>query len=502
MRIDRLVLKNYRCFENLEINFQNYLGDQLVNLHVLLAPNMTGKSAVLKALRIVLGARLQKIKVNAAPSKSLNINTNEHRVIGSNPFSDKAREVIIEASCSSQKWHNGWSQAHYVLKKYKEDYVETHTKIEHIEGNIVADANSAFNRVIEKKDGVLPILLYVGTEYIHQQKAVTETLDQDGSAKQGYWYCLDDKSMEAYVFEWFKKLHKTQLEQQRSPVAQELYQSIAETTLTTFKNAIKVILPEIIDVDWVEDTTSKKTSSYFLVFNIKNQGVRTYEMLSDGYKYLVLLIGELVTRATLLNKHLDKSVLNIVNGVVLIDEFGIHLHPNLQSDALTRLSKLFPNIQFIVTTHSPLLINGLVKEQIYIISEDREGKRYVRHPEDDAIGLGAEGILREMFNMDTTFDEQSIDQNEEYKKLLEKKEVANLNSDEEQRFKELGIHLSRFRLDPTLDIGTENPIAKIVKERLDVHEKSMLKRSSFSSDDADDLGRKVNSILDDLFKSE
>ncbi len=501
MKINRLYLKNYRCFDELDVVFNDSYhdleGKKPINLHLLLAPNMVGKSAILKALRIATGATLQKIKANPANSNTLNITTSEHRVTGNNPFTDKVREVTIEAEATAKKWNGrNWIDATYKWTKYKEDYSGRHTKTEHRIGDIVADANKGFNRVIENKDGIIPLFLYVGTEYIHQQKAATDSLDQDGSAKQGYWYCLDDKSMEAYVFDWFKKLHRTTIEQQNNPLAHEFYQDFAQTTLTTFKEAVKALLPDILDLGWILNTLSPK-SDYVLVFNIEKQGTRTYDMLSDGYKYLVLLAGELVTRATLLNKHIGNGVLSEITGIVLIDEFGIHLHPGLQANTITRLAALLPNVQFIVTTHSPLLVNGLRKEQIHLISELPDGRRKVEHPDEDAIGLGAEGILREMFGIDSTFDLTTIARNEDYKRLLQKRNEAELTPEEEERFRKLSAQLSMSRLDPSLKIVSEDPITTIVKQRMQQEDAAEMKLMNLSPEN---LNQKVNAILDDIFK--
>lgn len=220
-------------------------------------------------------------------------------------------------------------------------------------------------------------------------------------------------------------------------------------------------------------------------------------MLSDGYKYRVLLAGELVTRATLLNKHLGGAVLNEVSGIVLIDEFGIHLHPGLQANTLSRLAALLPNVQFIVTTHSPLLVNGLRKEQIHIISEDENGKRTIAHPFEDAIGLGAEGILREMFGIDSTFDLITIARNEEYKSLLQKRNIGLLTPNEELSFNALSALLSVSRLDPSLKIVQDDPITAIVKERLQEENTAKMKTIGITPDN---LNQKVNAILDDILK--
>lgn len=75
---------------------------------------MVGKSAILKALRIIVGSCLQKIKASPANSNALNITTDDHRVTGNNPFTDKAREVDIMADATAKKWNGrNWADTKY-----------------------------------------------------------------------------------------------------------------------------------------------------------------------------------------------------------------------------------------------------------------------------------------------------------------------------------------------------------------------------------------------------
>lgn len=78
-----------------------------------------------------------------------------------------------------------------------------------------------------------------------------------------------------------------------------------------------------------------------------------------------LSLGESVLLNMFVNilRHTDLSMepLNELEGIVVIDEIDVHLHSNLQSDVLPSLIKLFPKIQFIITTHSPLFVLGMQK---------------------------------------------------------------------------------------------------------------------------------------------
>ncbi len=77
--------------------------------------------------------------------------------------------------------------------------------------------------------------------------------------------------------------------------------------------------------------------------------------MSDGEKCTMALLGDLARRLSLANPTLENPLLG--EGIVLIDEIELHMHPSWQRKILGVLKKTFPNIQFIVTTHSPVILS-------------------------------------------------------------------------------------------------------------------------------------------------
>ena len=90
-----------------------------------------------------------------------------------------------------------------------------------------------------------------------------------------------------------------------------------------------------------------------------------FKQLSHGEKNLFTLIGDIAIRLSLLNPGLEDPFQG--EGIVLIDEIDLHLHPKWQRMIMGSLQTLFPNIQFIVTTHSPLIINDTQNANVLFI---------------------------------------------------------------------------------------------------------------------------------------
>jgi predicted ATP-binding protein involved in virulence len=76
------------------------------------------------------------------------------------------------------------------------------------------------------------------------------------------------------------------------------------------------------------------------------------------------LVSELAFRCVILNGFLGADSVVQSKGIVLIDELDMHLHPTWQKRVVGDLKKAFPNIQFIVTTHSPFIVQSLSKEEL------------------------------------------------------------------------------------------------------------------------------------------
>lgn len=116
--------------------------------------------------------------------------------------------------------------------------------------------------------------------------------------------------------------------------------------------------------------------------------------MSDGYKNTLSMIGDIAYRMAVLNPQLGEKVLEKTSGIVLIDEIDLHLHPEWQQTILKDLQSIFPNVQFIITSHAPAVINSVEKEHIRILDN---GKIY--KPVEQTYGRDANSILREVMGV-------------------------------------------------------------------------------------------------------
>lgn len=105
-------------------------------------------------------------------------------------------------------------------------------------------------------------------------------------------------------------------------------------------------------------------------FHISSEG-KTFKFteLSDGFTAIIDIVADLI-----LKMQSDKSLTRVYDkpGIVLVDEIDTHLHMSLQKDIMKILSKVFPRVQFIITTHSPFVLNSLENATAFDMESRKE----------------------------------------------------------------------------------------------------------------------------------
>lgn len=125
------------------------------------------------------------------------------------------------------------------------------------------------------------------------------------------------------------------------------------------------------------------------------QGNVPISLLSDGVRNMIGMVADISRRAIQLNPQLGDHVIREAHGIVLIDEVDMHLHPQCQRSILGGLQKAFPNIQFIVTTHSPLVISDIKNVHVNLLDNSEKATQV---PE--LYGQDANSVLLEIMDTD------------------------------------------------------------------------------------------------------
>lgn len=136
-------------------------------------------------------------------------------------------------------------------------------------------------------------------------------------------------------------------------------------------------------------------------------GSAELETLGDGYKSTITWILDLIGRRLLYGRTLNPKMMS---GIVLVDEVEQHLHPKWQINIMPLLTEAFPKIQFINTTHSPLVVSGGQKCKIRKVNKDSD-EPY------NAYGWRAEDVYRDVMNIRTSRSPEVQELIDSYRKL-------------------------------------------------------------------------------------
>ncbi len=352
MVVNQLVLNDFRGFKDLDIKLDS-------KLNVFIGANGAGKTSVLDAISLVLNHYIARFIVDG------NNFSIEHglRADDVNYHATSCR-ISLSIDIYNQKFN-------YKIEK---NIFETGSSFEgDALGKYLKETRSAMNAETN-----IPVIIYFNTQkdfnistdlnekYLQSRNKHLPQLDAyiDACNKRSYsfkdfslwWRMEEDKENEIRLRKDPNYRHK-QLEAVRS--AQQKFLSI-------LKGEVYVGLGIFRVNPSLDKNQNFSVSSEGDLFLKKNDEYIKVSQLSDGEKHLILMVSDIARRLVIANPTRN-DIIGTGNGVVLIDEIDQHLHPAWQRTIIAALTETFPEIQFIIATHSPQVLSSVRSENIYSI---------------------------------------------------------------------------------------------------------------------------------------
>ncbi len=416
MKLKQLTLENFRGFKKLELA----LDPQLT---VLVGANGAGKSSVLDALAILLSWVVARVRRAGGSGRAIS-----------------ELDIYNRASYAMLKvYTNSASPFHWQLVKGKAGHVRS-------DSVTVLDKLSEYAKTIQQQitdtDEQCSIPLFA---YYPVNRAV---LDIPLRIRTSHEFGLLDAWDEALTsasnfrnfFEWFRNQEDLENELKRYFHYEAFCEGCNDETrskikLPVVRNALEAFLPNFTNF-------SVRRSPLRMTVNKHGQEVRV-DQLSDGEKCLIALVADLARRLAIANPPLKNPLEG--EGVVLIDEVDLHLHPSWQRMVLPKLTATFPNCQFIVSTHSPQILGEVDASQIRILTQDENNEIHYSIPQ-QAKGLTSNEVLDEL--MSTPDGLQTLSRNAGVEKQLDT--LFRLIDDEQ--FDQAKIEIARMKAELHGDI--------------------------------------------------
>lgn len=342
MKLQKMTLQNFRCFENLEIDFDD-------RLTVLVGVNGSGKTALLEAARIALSNLLMVTGGSVQAIMDHDVRYT-HIQQGSQVFKIDHYPVMVEAAGTFLDQPVQWA---FIANDRGEL------------GN-VDPAQGDFSK-IEKDfaiDETVPFVRYFGAKRRWHGKGLD--LDKQKGPEERtaiFRDVLDGDFIYAELNKWFFRMFAIEFERFQSNVSEPIVEFVA------VKNAMRDFFISSMECEKAQiryDFVNEELQIFYTMPSGEEHRQPISE-LSDGYKTALMMVADIAYRMARLNAHLGDKVLKETPGVVLIDEIDLHLHPKWQQHILIDLMKTFPELQWIVTTHAPAVIQSVKAQHLRLL---------------------------------------------------------------------------------------------------------------------------------------
>lgn len=356
MKIKGLQLRDFRGFKELEIKFPES------NLLVLVGINGSGKSSILDCIAMCLSRFVSKISGRRPKEIEFPITENDIHTAAEGTENIIILETISVKTAIISEFVLGIREG---LHAHNLRY-----KVNDPDFDFVDDIEMKITKGTESS---LPVLTYYQNQRIFLESPSKSEPGEyrfkqfaayEGAFKKGIHDFAD-------FISWFKDEEDWENQQK---IKEGL--DFVNKNLEVIRRAIKTFLNEIPSSDFShlhvvrtkKDKAFRFDNRYESSLVIEKNGISLkLEQLSDGEKMLLLVVNDLARRLSIANPGLEDALLG--EGIVLIDEIDLHLHPQWQRQVIPALRRTFPNCQFIVTTHSPQVLSNVEKENIVILED-------------------------------------------------------------------------------------------------------------------------------------
>lgn len=226
--------------------------------------------------------------------------------------------------------------------------------------NTVLKGTDTLNNYELKNDECLPNVYAYGTH-----RGRIGSIDENDFEKVGFMTLFDSNKKLINPSAWIKEVDYRDLKNQESS-------ENSRNALNSIQSIFDGLLDKKVDI----------TISNYEVRYIENGAQVSFDQLSEGYRTTLIFVCDLLYRFYGYKMPKDFNGVFDAKGVVLIDEIDAHLHPRWQRTIVSRIRKLFPEVQFIMTTHSPHIIQGAGQDAVIfrVYRDGESGKTCVSEP--------------------------------------------------------------------------------------------------------------------------
>ncbi len=389
MHVDKLKMTCFRGAKLLPLDLHK-------RLNVFYGTNGSGKSSILDATAILLSWLVNRIKYESSSGRPIQ---------DTDIFNGEASanlDITFDFNGIPLRWTLAKTRKGYSKRDVASALISTTYIAKQIQ-SMISESNGLTN---------LPLFAYYPVN-----RAV---LDIPLRIKERHSFDLLSANSDSLTgganfrafFEWFRDREDLENENRKyseQPIKPEGYQ-FPDLQLEAVRAALMLFMPEFTNLTVRRNPLRMEVE--------KNGKILKVNQLSDGEKCLMAMVGDLARRMAIANPLRANPLEG--EGIILIDEIDLHLHPKWQRMIIPKLLEVFPNSQFIISTHSPHVITQVQPESLFLLKQTDSG--IVAEQPIESYGKSVDRILEDLMGLETTRPDEvsaklhdiysSIDQNQ------------------------------------------------------------------------------------------
>jgi predicted ATP-binding protein involved in virulence len=427
MPLMRLIAENIGPFERLDIDFSDGNGKAHRGPHILAGVNGSGKSTVLRAIAWALSWGGEGF-----PEREW-----QHFLRGNNS------RVAVHVAPSQgpayvvrviPQWDNGWDEV---------DELAARLDLLDLKDPAILSAHAPFRWTRFGQ----PPLGHPFTASAYAPVRALSYIDTPASAEQptrspensfGFESTIQNSAIQRWWVDLFS----------RRALAKERGQEFGayEETLARLQDAVKLICD---DSDINLDVEFGPIIEPRVVFHGKKLN---FSQLSDGVRSTVGWIADFMMRQ-------DKGPKTIKEGLLLLDEIDIYLHPKWQRTLLPAMRKALPDVQIIASSHSPFVISSCPDARIHVLELDGAGVAHACPPQAAPFGESVTATLKDIFGVESRFDVQTEEDLKKWDELKREEAVGKLTQARRKRLEGLTGDLSERSEELRMIVGSPGKLS-------------------------------------------
>lgn len=312
-------------------------------LTVFIGDNATGKTAILEGIAIALSTLTRHFSSPSRREPNLTIydfRADADDLLGE-PFRAQSLSIELDTSFSN-----------VAVEYHLDDKYADHPRVRSIRNPKSA---ARLNHLLDS-DEIAPILAFYKDDRAQSPRSERPAYRRrpDSDRRTAYLSAFGGRVIFEDAVDWFEEAESAELRDQRESGGR-----YRDQRLDAVRRAVEKLVPEVSNLRMLGRPPQ-------LSLTLKNEGqepvLLSASQLSSGFRAMVALAMDLARRMADLNPMMQDPLES--PGVVLIDEIDLHLHPRWQQLVIKGLLDAFPNIQFILTTHSPQVLSTLRENNV------------------------------------------------------------------------------------------------------------------------------------------